>query len=219
MNTISVHMQCYKNDFAVEKCIETFRKWYPIAPFRLVSDNGSDFSELSKKYNIVFDFKSDNILPKGKFASKDSVLIYLQRIYETCLLFDTEWIVLFEDDVLTKGTIIEFPTTHAAGISNHSYQIGLLRYFNDSHAGYGMCGGSIFKRETFIKCYESEKFNIDELSSLDSRVTGWTDLPLTLLFQVNGYEYSTWRGVEQPSANIYNIGAAFEHDYKKFYEI
>ena len=212
-------MQCYKNDFAVEKCIESFRRWYPLEDFRLVSDNGSDFSELAKKYNLVFDFKTDNILPKGKFADKNSVLIYLERIYETCVLFDSEWIVLFEDDVLTKGTIIEFPITHAAGISCHSYQIELLRYFNDYHAGYGMCGGSIFKRETFIKCYKSGKFNIDELSVLDNRVIGWTDLPLTLLFQVNGYKYSTWKGVEQPSANIYNIGSAFEHDYKKFYEI
>ena len=218
MSNFSVHMQCYKNELAVEKCIESFRKWYPNEQFRLVSDNGSDFSELAKRYNLVFDYKSHNILPKGKFANKEDVYIYLERIYETCLLFDSEWIILFEDDVLTKGHIIEYPSTSVAGISNHSYSYPLLQHLNDNNAGYGMCGGSIFKRKVFIECYERKNFDIKLLSKLDERVAIWTDLPLTLLFQINEYEYSIWRGVDEPTSGIYKIGSAFQHNYKEFYE-
>jgi hypothetical protein len=221
MKEFAVHMQCYKNEYAVEKCIEAFRNWYPENKFRLVSDNGSDFTDLATKHNLVFEKKAENITPGGKFGSSSSIMKYLERIYETCKLFDSEWIILFEDDVLTKGRIISFPSTDAAGVSSHPYKPELSALLNNSPSpfkGYGMAGGSIFRREIFIKCYENiDSFHLDDYAKLDPRIIGWGDLPLTFIFQINGYTYSEWSGVDEHASGIYRIGAAFEHNFKTYY--
>jgi hypothetical protein len=52
---------------------------------------------------------------------------------------------------LTKGVIKEFPITDAAGISMHPFSYALDNYlhsilYTNAPFGYGMCGGSIFKR-------------------------------------------------------------------------
>ena len=54
--------------------------------------------------------------------------------------------------------------------------------------GYGMCGGSIFKRQTFLDCYQHiDSFNLLDLEKMDPRITGWSDIPLTVFFIINGY--------------------------------
>lgn len=222
MLNFGVHIQCYKNNKAVDYCLEQFRNYYPENPIRLLSDNGDDFDNLVEKYNIFYKKESKNILPKGKINGIDGTYEYLSRINDTCLLFDTEWILLMEEDVLTKGIIKSFPNTEAAGICSHPFHPELENHLklknNNTILGYGMCGGSIFKRQTFLDCYQHiDSFNLLELEKMDPRITGWSDIPLTVFFIINGYSYSIWDETEQPSANIYYNNSSFEHDFKKYY--
>ena len=60
-NTIGVHYHCWKNRPNVIIALESFRKHYPNAPIRMVSDAGDDFSDLAEIYNCIFDYEDINI--------------------------------------------------------------------------------------------------------------------------------------------------------------
>jgi hypothetical protein len=108
-NKFAVHFQVWKNDEATEFAIKTFREHFPKEPIRLISDNGNDYTNFIKKYNLDFDFSDKNIFPKGRFESIEGCYEWLRRVNDTCLKYNTEWILLFEDDVLAKNSNITFP--------------------------------------------------------------------------------------------------------------
>lgn len=223
MLDFSVHFQCYKNSNAVKYSLEQFRKYYPDNVIRLISDNGDDFEDIINTYNLIYKKESVNILPKGQLTGIDASYEYLRRIYDTCMITDTTWIILFEDDVLTKGTINEFPETDCAGVCAWPLSTSLYDYLKNIRKsstllGYGMSGGSIFKREKFIQCYENiEKFDLSALVHLDHRLTGWTDILINVLFLYNGCTYSVWNEIEQYSLGKIIDTASFRHDYKDKY--
>lgn len=55
-NTLNfgVHFQCYKNNNAVNYCLQQFRMYYPNNPVRLISDNGDDFDNIVEKYKLYY---------------------------------------------------------------------------------------------------------------------------------------------------------------------
>jgi len=229
--TFSVHLQCHKNNRATEFCISTFREFYPDIPFRVVSDNGSDYSNLINKYNISYKFESESSMANGRFNDFSGIYMYLQRLKETCLEFDTDWVLLFEDDVLTKKKITKFPNTSLGGLCANKFREPLERYIkninnNATIVGYGMCGGSIFKRKDFLICLDKIESWFDEpsgwtgngflfLETMDKRIVQYSDIAVTALFLVNGYSYSLWDELEQGGSR--GGKAAFEHNFKKYY--
>lgn len=230
-DTFGVHLQCHKNERATEFCVSEFRKFYPDIPFRVVSDNGADYSKLINKYNIDYSFDQRNSMENGHFNEFYGMSIYLERIKDTCLKFNTEWIIIFEDDVLTKKRIASFPSTPAAGLCANKFREPLVRYIQKINPtapiiGYGMCGGSIFRRKDFLICLEKIKNWYDKesgwighgllfLETMDKRIVHYGDIALTCLFLINGYEYSLWTDLEQNGSR--GQTAAFEHNFKKYY--
>ena len=223
MLDFSVHFQCYKNSNAVKYSLEQFRKYYPDNAIRLISDNGDDFEDIINVYNLIYKKELVNILPKGQLAGIDASYEYLRRIYDTCMATNTTWIVLFEDDVLTKGVISKFPETDCAGVCAWQLHPSLEYYLKNVRntstlIGYGMSGGSVFKREKFIQCYENIKdFDLETLVQFDHRLTGWTDILINVLFLYNRCTYSIWDEIEQYSLGKINDSASFRHDYKDKY--
>lgn len=227
---ICVHMQCHKNFKATEFCISEFRNFYPNVPFKLVSDNGCDYSSFVNKYNISYKFDENSSFKNGYFNEFYGMSLYLNRIKETCLEFDKEWVIIFEDDVLTKRKINKFPETVAAGLCAHKLRDPLENYIKkinpkSSLIGYGMCGGSIFKRKEFLDCMDKIEQWYDAssgwtgnailfLETLDKRIVHWGDITLTTIFLINGYDYSIWEELEQ--SNSRNGNAAFEHNHKTY---
>ena len=222
-DNFSVHFQCYKNELAVENAILKFRSFYPNVNMRLVSDNGSDFSNMCLMNSVDFKFENLNILPRGKLTGIESTIEFFRRIYDTCVLYsNSEWILLFEDDVLTKSPIREFPTTDCAGLCSHPLSYELGEYINNINSScktvYGMCGGSMFRRKSFMKCFESiDKNQFMYMNTLDNRLLQWTDIPITVLFLINGFQYSEWSCLDQPTSGIKRQFSAFEHNYKELY--
>lgn len=222
MNDISAYLQVYSNQKAVFECLKSFKTFYKNTPITLVSDNGDDFSEISNFFKTQYVHADKNILPKGKMSGIDGVDEYLKRIYNHCLNNKTEWVVLLEEDVRTIRHIRSFPNTECAGPRLNPYSVALTNHLKELHGikeyGYGMCGGSIFKRKSFIDAYENNN-NIKNYLKYDERLAGWGDIPLTLIFHINGYNYSIWEEVSEilhPSMPLIK-DSAFDHAYKYWY--
>jgi hypothetical protein len=229
--TFGVHLQCHKNKKATEFCVAEFRKFNKENLFRVVSDNGDDYSYMIEKYGISYKFEPKSSMSKGCFNEFDGMSMYLNRIKETCIEFDTDWIMIFEDDVLTKREIKNFPESPAAGLCAHKLRNPMenkIRKLNPNAPiiGYGMCGGSIFRRIEFLECmknmdnwYDVESGWIGNgllfFETLDKRIVHYGDIALSVLFLANGYEYSLWSELEQGGSR--GGEAAFEHNFKKHY--
>jgi hypothetical protein len=152
----------------------------------------------------------------------DGVEEYFKRIYEHCISVNSEWVVILEEDVITLRNINYFPTTECAGPRLNSYSPELTNFliknYGDKQYGYGMCGGSIFKRKSFIDAF-NKFLDLKSCVQYDNRITGWSDIPLTLIFHLAGLDYSVWHEISEkthPSLPIIRDGA-FDHAYKYWY--
>jgi len=225
IHDFSVHHMTWKNRKQNEVIIGEFRKYFPTIKYRLVSDAGDDYSDFIDKFNIEFKYYDVNIFKGGTLNTPEERKLWLQRIYETCQLFETEWIVLFEDDVLTKNNNFNIPTTDCAGaISWHwnvELSIELQKINNNTENGYGMCGGSVFNRKIFMDIYNRyDEFPFDELFNMDNRLK-YSDAFITCLFQYFGYTYSVWECHGEKALPNYNKNNnyCFIHGYKEYYEV
>lgn len=224
-NTFSIHFQVWKNDEATEFAVKNFRKHFPNEKIRLVSDNGNDYTNFVKKYNIDFEFSNKNIFPNGRFNSIDGCYEWLSRVNDTCIKYDSKWIMLFEDDVFTKDSNIIFPEEDSAGLIcwPWNYPLHNLLVFKNNknkNFGYGMCGGSIFKRETFIEAYKKiNEFNLEELSILDNRIVLASDCLINCFLQYFGASYTLWNKLEDMTYPGWSESSdtCFIHGYKHLY--
>jgi hypothetical protein len=219
----AVHYQTWKNEKATEFTISKFREYFPHEQLRLISDNALDYSHFIPKYNI--DFAFSNISTGSRFKTIDACYIWLERVFDTCNLYDTDWIVIFEDDVITQNNNITFPNEDSGGMICWPWQPSLtelLKLKNDKNKmfGYGMCGGSIFRREAFINAYfRIHEFDLNYIGGLDARVIGYTDTLIGCFLQYFGYSYQIWEGTDDMTYpnRIVSDTACFIHGYKELY--
>lgn len=227
-NTIGVHYQCWKNKKAVENVLNSFRTHYPIAPIRMISDAGDDFTDLAEKYNCIFDYENENIYPRAvlvghpnwkKGTHDHGARVWLRRLYDTCKKLDTDWIIFMEDDLITIDTIKEFPSTTAAGKDCSNYSTELIYFVMENEIsikdfcwfGYGLCGGGILNRQFMVDAYEKyiDKIDFNLLAKLDNRILGWPDILINVFISITGGTYmSGWT----PHTS------AFQHGDKSLYE-
>ena len=224
-NKFAVHYQTWKNEKATEFTIQKFREFFPTAKMRVVSDNGSDYSHFVEKYGIDFTFSNVNVFPGGRFDKIEGCYEWLKRVNDTCLQYETDWVVIFEDDVLTVNSNISFPTEDSGGLIAWPWKAemtDLLKSKNTKNTlwGYGMCGGSIFRRESFLEAYSKiNEFNLEELSKYDNRIIGWADTLINCFIQYFGYSYQLWDGMDDMTypGRIVSEKACFVHGYKELY--
>ena len=55
------YLQCHKNPYATYKCLESFRKFYPDNTIVLLSDNGYDYTGMSKYFNCIYIHSHENV--------------------------------------------------------------------------------------------------------------------------------------------------------------
>ena len=225
-DSISAYMQVFSNKRAVFECLKEFRKHNPDSPITLVSDGGESFREFEEPFDLRYRYSENNILPKGQLCGISGVEEYLSRVLEHCNSVDTDWVVILEEDVRTRRPIQWFPKTECAGARMNPYQYPLMVELTKTHGagqyGFGMCGGSIFRRETFIDCMNRNS-DMTPYVGLDPRIPNWTDIPLTLLFHMNGYSYSVWNEISEsqhPNSGMrFDGDTAFDHADKHWYGI
>lgn len=225
-DSISVYMQVYNHKRATLEALRSFRHFYRTEPVTVLSDDGEDFASICEAANARYIHASTRTRQgphHGAGMGLDGVLEYLRRIYEHCISVDSDWVVLFDEDVRTLRRIRTFPCTDAAGPRMNPYSPALtqrlVKEFGLKPYGYGLCGGAIWRRQSYIKAYETNR-SISQYVRYDNRLDQWSDLPLTLLFQINGYTFSIWSEVSElthPHSPIVR-DSAFDHAYKHWYD-
>jgi hypothetical protein len=224
--TISAYIQCYSNKAALYQTLASFRNVYSNEPITLVSDCGDDFSKFAERFDLYY-YRSEKKAAPGK-AGKDGTREFLKRIYEHCLKVTSDYVVRLEEDVITHRRINRFPSTDCGGPRFNPLADPLNRYLQEiNHTtrdyGYAMCGGSIFDRGVYIKCYEKKNLDLDFLETLDKRIVLNLDVALTVIFLVNGYSYGVWDEVSEIHHPLENMrivrDSAFDHANKKWYGV
>lgn len=225
MKNFAVHYQTWKNDTALMHVLKKFREYFPDNNIRVVSDCGNDYSHLTDEYDFDFEYYNTNTMPKGKMSGISGCYEWLYRVNETCLKYDTDWIVIFEDDVITQNSEIIFPEEDCGGFIVWPWSPALTNVLMKNNTknknwGYGMSGGSIFKREAFINSYiRIDSFDLYYLSSLDSRIITHSDTLINCFLQFFGYSYQIWEGMTDmtyPDIEV-SKNACFVHGYKELY--
>lgn len=222
-NTISVHMQVHSKKRATLESLRSFRRIYKKSPITVVSDGGEDFTSICDFVGAKFVYSDFTTTTRS--MTMEGVYVYLERIYNHCVSVDTEWVINFEDDVRLLRPIRYFPFTSCGGPRSYHYHDAvnrkIIKEVGMGDYRFGMCGGSIFKREAFIDSYNRNR-NLTPYAEANYQVSRWSDIPLTLIFQINGYKYSQWNEVSElfdpdvPKPIIRD--SALDHAYKYWYD-
>ncbi len=221
MEDISVYMQVYDKPRATFEALKLFRHFYKDQEITVVSDGGRDFSDICR--SVGARYRHSDVTTTTQKMNMSGVYEYLSRIHDHCINSSSHWVVLFEDDVRTMRPIRFFPSSECAGPRLNPYSTdlnsALESRFGPKAYGYGMCGASIFERLAFISAFRNVG-SLESYVALDSRVSQWSDVALTLMFHVSGFDYSVWSEISElrhPTSPIIR-DSAFDHAYKYWYD-
>jgi hypothetical protein len=222
--TISAYMQCYSNQMALYQSLRAFRRSYPDVDVTLVSDCGEDFTAFGDAFALRY-YRSAVKADPGNLGF-EGAHEYLRRMHDHCLAIRSDFVILLEEDVTTLRRIRCFPVTDCAGPRFNAFAPRLnqhLQTLNGTTAdyGYAMCGGSIFRRDVFVECYERRNLDLQFLATLDEAILQYGDVLLTTLFLINGFTFSVWEEVSESRHPVEDIrifrDAAFDHADKRWY--
>ena len=218
----------YQQPRATYECLKSFRKHFPDAPVHLVSDNGYDFEKMAKYFNCDYTFETLQIItdpwPWYKFNTIELALAALYRFKKTCEKYpQVDWILILEDDTLTRGPIKHMPPAPYSGPCTMEFQPAVIEFIHSKYPwlqiyGYSGCGGTIVHRESYLRCMQNIP-DIEEAQKLDDRIRWYGDALITYMFLYNGFPNGP-RWLDQ-SETTYGKGspdAAFDHKYKVFYD-
>lgn len=236
----------YKNLLASEKAIESFRKFNPNSKYIIICDNGDDYTEISKKYNCDYIHSNKHIgypkVPYGFYYN--DMMEYLDRFIKAVSLCENDNIIIMEDDVHIINNIIVnssdemLVTKNCLGNFIHPIILDFISKISKSNIDniYGMGGGSIFKRKSFIEAFKKAKPLIDLNFNMMQTIyptIGWTDCIISIIMMCNGnthkvnpqlHELSSW-GQDYTKINydnideLYQSGISILHHYKKYYHL
>lgn len=218
--------------------LKQLRKIYPNSPVSFYEDESDNLKKIATQFNCDYTKipAEENVFHKRMpVVDLKTGLQWLKRIYDSCqsTLKDVEWVMHFEDDVWLSKEITKYPELDFGGTIGHGYQEELYEYlknrFNitDESRGYnsplgqlrayGMCGGSVFKREVFLDAYTKiDEIDWESLLKLDSRICRYSDAILAFILNHSGYRYEVWSEWAQ-----YNEGVLTEcpvlHNVKYYY--
>ena len=222
----AVYFQVYDHQKATFEALKSLRNFYPEVKVCLLSDAGEDFSKIAKHFNCDYIYDKNNL---AYWPCKDMVA-WFKRLYDACSKYkDVDWILIMEDDVRVRDRISKEPNAHIAGqgggkvCNERVYGKEAKQYLKTLHPnleinGFSGCGGTIFHRESFMRCYENiSAYDIQKLKKLDPRLEWATDIILTFFFNQNGFVNRRWLDFSMEDQGYYGPAAAVDHYYKRFY--
>lgn len=117
-NNFGIFYTCYTEKEAVNFSLDELFKIYSSIPIYLVSDGGSNYSFLEKKFPTIKTFLEEDtrgIIPKiskdyfrqekYQIEIKKSILTFISRIERAIEYCNTEYMLIMEPDVLIRGLI------------------------------------------------------------------------------------------------------------------
>jgi len=176
---IGAYFQCFKNPLATYKALESFRRHYPDAPILLLSDNGYNYTKMAEHFNCKYIHSSvsspyiinyENDDEKYRESAHKLVQRFVSAFEDECFI-RCKYIMLLEDDVKVHMKIDESFLEQDAdlfGNNPNMFDKNLIREIKQMDKSYDYLnengdyrwsghGGSLYKRETFIKYFRNEK--------------------------------------------------------------
>lgn len=176
---IGAYFQCFNNPFATYKALESFRQHYPDAPVLLLSDNGYDYSKMAEHFKCKYIHSNvsspyiinyENNDEKYRESAHKLVQRFVNAFGDECFN-GCKYIMLLEDDVKVHRKIDERLLEQDAdlfGNNPNMFDKNLIREIKRMDKSYDHLdengyyrwsghGGSLYKREAFIKYFKNEK--------------------------------------------------------------
>jgi len=187
---------CYKDVPKTALVLEHFRKIYPSAPVRLVSDGGDNFAEVSVRFGCDYRHEKLNI---GYPVNIPRPMMYewMRRFLGACEWGSGRWVLLLEDDVLVRSRIKEPPYPMSGAYHRQHKWVfeGKLgeRVFGKNpnlvNYGWGGGGGTLFDRAVAIESISRFMAHEDHDKIWRTLGLNGTDLWLTIMFMLAGLQY------------------------------
>jgi hypothetical protein len=237
----------YKNKIASDMAILSFRKFNPTSIYVVIGDGGEDYYDVCTRHDCFYLHSPIHLgypeIPHG--FRKEKVLEYLRRFYAAVSLCRASHVIIMEDDVCIINHIrVEeqdemLVTENCLGNLIHPAVLQAFMQVSgnaDLDNFYGMGGGSIFNRKTFLASYpgflQFVDANFEALQGLYPAL-GWTDCIISLAMMFAGkkhrinpqlHELGVW-GQDHRGRNYEGIEEelrskhAILHHYKKYYDL
>lgn len=223
-DNITVHMQVFKNQRAVEECVKRFRAHFPNSKFVLQGDAGVNYQYLAHQYNLDYihwDKQVPPIFINGSWRD------YLKRLLTTCERHPNEWLLLMEEDVNTLHGNIKFPVNDFNGTIGQAFSQEFTSYIKTYfpeklHVRYNTSGGSLIKMDALVYSINSilsKSIDIELINTLDPRILKFLDTLLSAILHLHGFTFGVWDQLSEVSSNINVPDAVFDHSWKEFYDM
>ena len=229
---LCVVYQTFNQTRAVFEALRSFRRHFPAVPIRVLSDNGVDVAAIAKHFGADYIHCENDTLdhvPPYAFRSPQHAVQQLHRGADAAKACpDCEWMLILEDDVLTRGPIKHPPPAPISGPCTCEFSPALQQYILQKHPhlswvfGYSGCGGTILHIPSFLDAVDKPDAEllsiIAEGNALDDRVARFGDALLTYMFLAAGYSNGPpWLDQSETSQGRGRPDAAFDHQWKVFY--
>lgn len=236
---LGFYMWGYDNLESIDYIFGKLRESYPDSDIVISSDGGLDFSEVALKHHckkFINGTEShgycDSRNTGGRYGWKVSqAKLWLDRVYEACQTIENEYVMLMEEDVLVKKRF-PFPAVDIIMIPNIKNPIGgpgmswiEAKSGRTDYPYYSAGGGSIIKRDAFIKAYENhidsfvEEYENIYQKSMDLGFLGWgwCDSIVCAIMYADGCSISTALPIIESGneEDDYPIIHAFKKYYRK----
>jgi hypothetical protein len=195
---------------ATEESLKNLREIYPEAYIMLVCDACESYMDLCETYNC--EYLHSNIkcgYPTQPYGySMENVLEWMSRFYIAALRCKSDYIMMFEDDILLTKKITIDPNWEVAGpyVDESTLKpdsrlpkqlLDFCYLFSGKYPNvdyYAAGGGAIFKVSTFIEYYpQIVKFFNTSGRILQNHVyptLGWIDCFMTIFYFLAGKDWS-----------------------------
>lgn len=230
---LCVFYQTYKEPRATFESLRNFRRHFPDTPIRLISDHGDDVSAIATHFGCEYIHATDDAtahVPPCAFPDTGHLLLQLRRLVDAARFFSSvaEWMLILEDDVLTRGPIKHPPPAPISGPCTMDYTPALQQYIRQKNPhlpwvfGYSGAGGTVLHIQSLLAAIdkpESELLKSVAIGgALDDRIPRFGDALLTYLFLDAGCSNGPpWLDESETSQGRGRPDAAFDHQFKVFY--
>jgi hypothetical protein len=225
--------QVYNEPRATFETLRFFRRHFPDTPIRLISDNGQNFSKIAEHFNCDYVHEAEDAVlhvSPCEFKSLRHAVLQIHRGLDAARSFvpPAEWMLILEDDVLTRGPIKHPPPAPISGPCTCEFSAPLVEYIRAKHPhlpwifGYSGCGGTVLHIPSFLDAVDKPDTEllatIEKGNQLDGRVAKYGDALLTYLMLDAGYSNGpAWLDQSETSQGRGLPDAAFDHQFKVFY--
>ena len=236
-----VFYTCFTEYESVEYSLDLLYNIYPDIPVYLISDGGSDYSNLSKKFKngkFLLEHDSRGMVPKINETNWlqpemqkmmiDSIFTFLDRVRRSIENNKKPYLLIMEPDVLVRGKLTIKEGTHLLGsrVNHYHWAKDSINKVLEKIQGsvsvthYGATP-AIMDVNSFIKVHDFFIANpsyVGEFCRIDPNFSNY-DILLTVLFAALGYDEVENNELTECLRNMdwENSGHPLLHQFRIYY--